>query len=113
MVRLFEAKPSEGHGAHRFDSEVFANKVAEESLSGPYPDGAVFVAAHREGDAIGPTMMMKKEGGTWRFFAVHTSKAVATEESLASCRLCHEEAARDLVFRPAPQPTGKLPAPTR
>ena len=59
MVRVFDAKPSEGHGAHRFDSEVYANKVAEESRSGPYPDGAVFVAAPREGEAVGPTMMMK------------------------------------------------------
>jgi hypothetical protein len=113
MVRLFEAKPSEGHGAYRFDTEVFANKIALESTAGPYPDGAVFVAAHREGDAEGPTMMMKKEGGAWRFFSVHASRAVASEESLGACRMCHEEAARDLVFRRASPQAPKAAEPTK
>ncbi len=100
MTKVVALQLSRGHG-EKFDAVVWVNDVAKAAwdAGGAMPDGSVLVEEALERVARGGAaglLFMEKTDGAWRVQAVGPDGAVAEE---ARCAGCHEQAARDDVFR--------------
>ncbi len=103
MTRVGEARPSRGH-ADRFDATLWLNELARPSWdgSGEAGDGAIFVEELSEAGVRGVNdaglLVMRKESGAWRFFALDPQGSIADGPRTAACVVCHREAPLDFVF---------------
>jgi hypothetical protein len=114
FAKLNQARfPSQGHLVDRFWVDLYANDAGRAIYDGKTGEAAVGAMLvkdsfeHRvEGETQGPIFVMEKKekgfdpgGGDWRWLVVTASGVVAGEGKLAQCAGCHDDAARDHVFR--------------
>lgn len=103
MIRVLPRQLSRGHG-ERFDAIVWANDGALGGwdAGGGMPDGAVLIEEALDmaskGDRPQGLLIMEKRDGAWTFRAVGVDGGAVTD---SRCAACHDEAARDDVFRVA------------
>jgi hypothetical protein len=101
MNNVLPRQRSRGHG-ERFDAIVWVNDqgLAAWDSGGVMPDGAVLVEEAVElaakGDRPQGLLVMEKKDGAWTFRAVGADGGSVTD---SRCAACHDEAARDDVFR--------------
>jgi hypothetical protein len=107
MVRVSERFVSHGHG-DAFEVIVWANEEGRVALATgtDAADGAMVVeetlgGASRSDPGQG-RLGMEKRAGAWRFFTMHDGADASDLAAASTCAACHQEAARDGMFRLPP-----------